>query len=231
MWALVSSTSPKTLKPLSSQRSPRVRSCCAQTVGTCDPLRRTDTAVASLRLMALAKEQSRRASGYRSVVASRLRSPVMRAPRRHTPLKGAAAASPSPISRSAITSARMVRSVPHSAHLSGESSVRSPTRRSTNVPVAAASQTFLSESVRSLNFMASATYTNDYPNSAPFLVHATLDERRHDTAALDRLTCKTTLYRFTDSRERDDTSAANYTPFSFVVLQCRAFSYGLFGSS
>src|SRR5260221_111167 len=161
MWAPVSSTPPETLKPSSSLRSPRVRSCRAYTAGTCDPVRRTDTAVASLRLIALAKEQSRRASGHRSVVASRLRSSVMRAPCRRTPRAFTETASPSPMRRSAITSARTVRSAPHSAHFSGESSSGLPTRRSTNIPVAAACQTLLSDIVRSLTFMANPTQPND----------------------------------------------------------------------
>jgi hypothetical protein len=123
----------------------------------------SDTAVASLRLIALAKEQFRRASRHRSLVALRSRSPTMRAPRMHTLRTAVVPASPSPMSRSAITSARTALSGPHPVHLSGESIFGSPARRSTQVPMHAACQIFLSGSVRLLTFMASSTHPNDEP--------------------------------------------------------------------
>jgi hypothetical protein len=94
-------------------------------------------------------------------------------------------------------------------------------RRSTNVPVAAASQTLLSHIVKSLTLMASPTQTNDKPNSPPFLVRVTLDEKRHYIVGLNRLTRKATLVRFVDSRERNDSLRCiihRYLAFFYTVV-------------
>ena len=185
----------------------------------------TDIAVASSRLGALANEQSRRASWHRSVVVSRLSSPMIRTPYRRTPLH-ACGGRITVSYEQVLDDLGMYGSLhPHSLHFSRRVDItiayawiyQCPSRRC--LPDLTLTHREVAD------FHGQLHANQGLPNSPPFLVRGTCGYKLARTVTLDRRMPKATLGCLQFSRERNDSSVVHYTPFSWGFLHCCGFSH------